>query len=311
MKPKVSIVVPTYGREGVLLETLRHLRALEPAPDEILVVDQTPDHEDGTRSQLQALRRAGAIRWMCLAKPSIPRAMNVGLVHANSERVLFLDDDIVPCAALVGAHAEAGAHGPSIVVAGQVLQPGEAPEPLEGNGFAFRSSLAQPIGQVMGGNFSVDRELALAIGGFDESFLGAAYCFEADFSRRALAAGATIQFEPEASIRHLRTERGGTREHGSHLRTIRPLHAVGEFYYLLRHRPIGWFSAISRRPLRSIATRFHARHPWWIPVTLVAEISGLLLALRLALGRPRLLSPAYRTSDTSAIAGVSEEAARP
>ena len=290
MSATVTIVVPTYGREEVLLQTLRDLLALEPAADEILVVDQTPDHEPETVQELLRLDGDGAIGWLRQERPSIPRAMNRGVVEAKGERVLFLDDDVVPAAGLVAAHAEARSPSNAVIIAGQVLQPGEEPAPLGAEAFSFRSSIPQSIDQVMGGNFSVDRRFAIDIGGFDESFIGAAYCFEADFSRRALAAGATIRFAPEASIRHLRAERGGTRGYGSHLRSIRPYHAVGEYYYLLRHRAAGWVAALVRRPFRSVATRFHARRPWWIPIVLVAEITGLLLALRLALGRPRLLS---------------------
>jgi len=40
----------------------------------------------------------------------------------------------------------------------------------------------------MGGNFSVKRDLALRLGGFDENFVHVAYRFEAEFCDRAISA---------------------------------------------------------------------------------------------------------------------------
>ncbi|MBP1644067.1 MAG: putative glycosyl transferase, partial [Acidobacteria bacterium] len=176
-------------------------------------------------------------------------------------------------------------------------QPGEEPAPLEGDRFEFRSSVAQRVREVVGCNFSVKRAAALAVGGFDESFVGAAYRFEADFCARASAAGAQIVFEPRASLRHLRAARGGTRAYGSHLTTMRPHHAVGEYYFLLRHRPRGWLGQLLGRPWRAVATRFHARRPWRIPVTWVAELTGLAWAIGLVARPPRLLPRAAGQGD--------------
>jgi GT2 family glycosyltransferase len=136
----------------------------------------------------------------------------------------------------------------------------------------------------------VKRAVALGLGGFDENFVHVAYRFEAEFCDRALSAGERIVFEPGASIRHLRVASGGTRSYGEHLTTVKPSHAVGAYYYLLRARRVRHrFGAILWRMIRSVRTRHHLRHPWWIPGTLFAELWGLLWALRLYFGGPRLL----------------------
>jgi len=44
LSPGLSIVVPTYGRDDVLLETLMRLFAMNPPASEIIVVDQTDRH---------------------------------------------------------------------------------------------------------------------------------------------------------------------------------------------------------------------------------------------------------------------------
>src|SRR6185369_12123650 len=109
------------------------------------------------------------------------------------------------------------------------------------------------------------REDALALGGFDENFVRVAYNFEREFADRWRAAGGTIQFTPEAAIRHLKAAAGGTRSFGEHLTTAFPAHSVGAYYFLLRsplakHR----LRAFAARLVRSVVTRHHLRRPWWI-----------------------------------------------
>lgn len=286
---RISVVIPTYQREQVLLETLEQVLALRPGPAELVVIDQTRRHEAVVEGMLSELDQRKRIRWVRLPRASIPCAMNEGLLRAKNDIVLFLDDDVAPSATLLEAHARAHREG-ALVVAGQVLQPGEEPEALKGADFAFRSSVPQTVSELMAGNFSIGRNVALGLGGFDENFVGAAYRFEREFSERARTAGHRIKFEPDASIRHLRAASGGTRSFGSHLRTLRPAHSVGEYYYILRSQASGRkLHRILSRLTTSIQTRHHLRRPWWIPVTLTAEVLGVLWALLLRLKKPRYL----------------------
>jgi len=285
----LSVVIPTYQRGTVVLESARALLALQDGPDEILIVDQTGEHEAHVLGQLEQLARDTRVRWLRLAHPSIPHAMNVGLLEARGPVVLFLDDDILPQAKLVQAHRQA--QSSPRLVAGQVLHPGQEPyHPGPEEGHRFDSCVATQVYEFMGGNFSVDRGLALALGGFDENFIGAAYRFEAEFAARYVQRHGPMEFEPRASIRHLAVASGGTRAHGHHLRTSRPAHSTGAYYFLLRVRPPGWWIQALVRPLRAVRTRHHLRQPWWIPATLVAEARGMLQAWRLHRSGPRLLS---------------------
>ncbi|HET9334700.1 MAG TPA: glycosyltransferase family 2 protein [Gemmatimonadota bacterium] len=286
----LSVVIPTYGRDDVLVETVNRVLALDPPPAELLVVDQTRRHSDDVERELMRLSASGAIAWIRLPAPSIPRAMNVGLLRARSEIVLFLDDDVIPEPGLIAAHLEAHRESGAAVVAGQVLQPGEEPKSGSDGPFRFHSSERQWVTEVMGCNFSIRHELALGIGGMDENFVRAAYGFEAELCQRARAGGADILFEPRASIRHLRTPSGGTRAWGHHLRTARPGHSVGAFYRILRTSPRAAVPArFIERLARSVRTRHHRSRPWWIPVTLTAEVTGLAWAMVLALRGPRLI----------------------
>jgi GT2 family glycosyltransferase len=287
---EVSIIIPTYRREEILLDTLQYLCELSPAPAEIILVDQTRIHKGHVQEKLVSLEKKRIIRWIHLSAPSIPCAMNVGLKEAKSEIVLFLDDDIIPDNGLIEAHLRAHIEGHNIV-AGQVLQPAEKPLPDDGKGsFFFRSNLPQFVDGIMAGNFSIKRTLAIELGGFDENFVHVAYRFETEFAERMIASGERIYFEPAASIQHLKVQSGGTRSYGEHLKTIKPSHAVGEYYYLLRSVLVrGRLMKIIARPLFAIKTRHHLRKPWWMPITLIAEVLGFIWALFLFIRGPRYI----------------------
>lgn len=293
--PAVSIVIPTYGRDSVLTETVAQLLSLTHRSEELLVVDQTQNHDDATLEQLSRWDENGEIRWIKLIKPSITGAMNRGLSEANAPLVLFLDDDIRPRSEIVRVHAEAHQRDPQLwATVGQVIQPWQQPvdeqPPRVLNGlrldedFPFHSNRDSVVHNVMAGNLCVNRQRALSIGGFDENFQGAAYRFETEFARRVEQAGGSIHFLGGAGIDHLRVEKGGTRSSGSHLTSASPRHGVGDHYYALLHGG-NWWQANSyciRRIFREVRTRFHLTHPWWIPVKLVGEIRAYAQARRLA-----------------------------
>ena len=296
--PGISVVVPTYRRERVLVETLEQvLRVLE-AADELLVVDQTEVHEPATRESLEQLHAERAIRWIQQQPPSITAAMNRGLLEARCDVVLFVDDDIVPEVSLLSVHREGHAARSRTIVAGRVIQPWQM-----GGGYSkptdsvFAGVEPAWIDEFMGGNFSVRRDDAVDVGGFDENFVQVAYRYEAEFANRFQAAGGRIRFEPLARLHHLHAARGGTRSYGEHLTTVKPAHSVGAYYYALRTQSRGRsLRECLTRPLRAIATRHHLRAPWWIPVTLSSELRGMWWAIRLHRAGPRLIGTTRHVS---------------
>lgn len=289
----LSIVIPTYRRDEVLVATAETLLTLHPEAAEILVLDQTERHTAETEATLGRLAAAGKIRWLRLTEPSITAAMNEGLRQASQEIVLFLDDDIRPEPGLLVSHVAAHADSADGLVAGRVIQPWqEGVKSADDGPFHFAATRPAQIREFMGGNFSVRRSTALSLGGFDENFVRVAYRFEAEFARRWLESGRRIYFEPAACLHHLKVVDGGTRSYGNHLTTWRPDHAVGAYYYALR---TGAWCDFVVRPFRAVATRHHLRHPWAIPTTLLAELSGIAWALCLFLRGPRRIGT---TTDT-------------
>ena len=307
----LSVAIPTFGRESVLIDTVDMLLKQQPAADEILIIDQTPRHEPETDIRLESWNREGSIRWLRLSQPSITAAMNHALLQANSDLVLFLDDDIRPEPGLIAGHVAAHASSEVWAVVGQVLQPGQVPESVDRDAgapksltvdldFPFNGTTPSLVRNCMAGNLSVKRHKAIRVGGFDENYCFVAYRFETDFARRIWDAGGKVLYEPNAAIHHLRVARGGTRQYANHLTTARPDHSVGDYYFSMKHaHGQERLAYIGKRLFRSFSTRFHLRRPWWIPVTLVAELRGLLLAMKLARRGSRLLSTTTPPCETS------------
>lgn len=290
--PLLTVAIPSYGREQVLLNSLSALIDLRAINCELLLVDQTPAHEPAVEYQLQQWQEQGHLRWIRQSPPSITAAMNRALLEAKGDHVLFLDDDIQPDPELLRAHQSAIACHPAALIAGRVLQPwhGGRPDP-DGSSFAFNSLKEQQLNEFMGGNVCIPCSEAIALGGFDQNFVRVAYRFEAEFAHRWLTSGHSIHYEPLALIHHLKAERGGTRSYGQHLTTAQPSHAVGRYYFLLRTMPLLAALVASASALaRSVRSRHHLLRPWWIPLTLLAEFRGLVWALRLHSRGPKLLN---------------------
>lgn len=286
----ISVVIPTYHRGQVLIETVESLLLQKGSFRELLIMDQTQEHAGDLKNRLERWHESGEIKWIKLDRPSIPAAMNQGLLESVSDIVLFLDDDIIPGENLVREHLKAHASADDIVaVVGQIIQP-------EGRkvwgDFCFASQESCYTEHVMAGNLSVKKEKAIQAGGFDENFIQVAYKFETEFAERLMTGGGKILFNPGASITHLREKKGGTRVFGDFRATISPAHAVGAYYYFFRSRKINHpLLKSAERFFRSIYAKHYLYKPWWIPVTLVAEFSGFILALILLLKGPKLLDP--------------------
>jgi GT2 family glycosyltransferase len=283
----LTVAIPTFGREVVLIETIEYMLSLQPSPDELLIIDQTVEHEPATTARLNELQRQGSIR-LLPQLPSIPKAMNRALREAENDLVLFVDDDVVPLPELIKVHQEAHRADSSLwATVGQIIQPWQTSSQLEPPrvlgglradfDFPFHSTVHADVQNVMAGNLCVNRHRALAIGGFDEMFVGAAYRFETEFAKRIIQAGGRIRFLGSAGLFHLKATTGGTRSTGSHLTSASPSHSFGDYYYAFRHGSVGEAWRYSgRRIFREISTRFHLRNPWWIPVKLVGELRGLI-----------------------------------
>jgi GT2 family glycosyltransferase len=276
---RITIGIPTFDRNAVLVETIaRILEVIDPSLVEIIVADQTPLHDASTTARLEDWARDGRIRWLECQPPSLTAARNLILREAKAEIVLFLDDDVIVPDDLIKQHLECY-HGdePPAAVAGEAFHchdpanPAtlDAPSDRATPHFATRHRPG-PIDEMVGAHHSIRRAVALALGGYDESFIGPANGEDFDMALRLTMAKHRIIYEPRAWVIHLRSPSGGCRIPGS---TTHPEWTKSANFLLfgLRHwrnhwwaRRTFWYSLRSG-PFRKENLRNPGRWPmaWW------------------------------------------------
>ncbi len=296
MTLSIGVVVPTYAREALLVDSLRALVPLLTPADALLVVDQTREHDPATSAALTALAAEGRLRWVKKGHPSQCEAMNLGARLLETDVILFLDDDIVPSSGLLEAYRRAFADDPGLVIAnGQVLQPWDAaarPGVSRGRGLDFDFASSEPCDMLsaIGCNVAVRRQAFLDAGGMDESFTGANYRNDAELAYRLHArTGRLVRFVPQASVRHLHAA-GGNRAFGHEASWRHIGGSVGDYYFALKCLSgRARVAHVLRRLLREPLNRLTIRRPWLVPMLAVRE----LVALGRAWGRLRARPERY------------------
>lgn len=216
--PTVAIAIPTYCREQVLLDTLESVFATCGDAREVVVVDQSPDHEPHVAAQLAAWAAQGRIR-LVTQEPGLPAARNRALRESTAEIVVFLDDDVTVAPGLVAAYRAAFAAPDVAAVGGRVRVTRETPFPSRRDWPLIRdyhyldvggSTPLERVASVRGCNHAVRRDATLAIGGYDETYRGWLR-EETDCILRLLWVGHRVTFEPAADVLHHESPSGGTR----------------------------------------------------------------------------------------------------
>jgi len=227
--PLISVIIPTYGREEPLRDTLFDVLQQEYPAFEVLVVDQTKSHQPETQAYLKQLADAGKISWFRVDWASLPAARNYAVRRASGEIIIFIDDDVKLPPGFLEAHARNYQEHPEVgAVAGRVFDrmklndsggsltiedlPSEAMDP----GIAWyyidlvHTVKPQRVLSARGCNMSFRREIFTKYGlSFDERFRGSAVREESDFCLRLRQTGLQIWYDPEAYLVHLGEETGG------------------------------------------------------------------------------------------------------
>jgi GT2 family glycosyltransferase len=205
----VSVIIPTYRREAPLRRCLDDVLAQRHVAFEVLVVDQSPEHEPPTWAALRGLPPHA--RHLRLPRPSVTAAVNAGARLAVAPLLLFLDDDVeIPDGELLARHAR---HYDDPAIAGVVGRIVNAerredlPRPAAGGPLGFLSlnfdhPYSMDVPSAAGANMSFRREIVERLGGFDEGYTANAFRWETDFSLRVIRSGLRIRYDPEARVVH-------------------------------------------------------------------------------------------------------------
>lgn len=214
--PSVSVVICTYLREESLRNLLLDISAQDVSPEEVIVIDQTPEHEPSTDALLRAL--APLVQHHRQAVPNLPAARNRGIQVASGEVLLFVDDDVrLPRAFVAGvrsmfSNTTIDALAPLVI--SDNWHVGRAEEIRYGLRGAW---IAQPfiaVNSAIGACMAIRRDVIELVGGFDEA-LGhlhpSASGEDVEFTRRLTRRGFVLALTPALRVVHESERPGGCR----------------------------------------------------------------------------------------------------
>ncbi len=218
--PSVSVLVCTRNRPEALERCLASLTRLDPAADEILVVDNAPSNPRAR----DVVKGFPGVLWIPELKPGLSRARNAGLRMARRDILAWTDDDVTAHPGWVGALRKtlsdpALSAVTGLVLAGELetaaqvhferdrggLQRGFRAFTMDADFFDRTRDIGSPVWQAgAGANMAFRREVFERLGPFDERLgAGAWGCSEdSEFLYRMLAAGMSIRYEPAAVVWH-------------------------------------------------------------------------------------------------------------
>lgn len=218
----LSAVICTYDRYPLLGDAIEPLLRQETGDDaiEIIVVDNSPDHETATEFAGRYAQVPG-LSYVIEPRPGLANARNVGMQKASGRIVAYIDDDARAepswASELICAYGVIGDTAGAI--GGRVLPRWPAPPPdwLAPELFGYLSVL--DLGNEMrdltageylcGCNLSFDREALIAAGGFSTNLgrRGAEISLlsneELDVCNRLLTLGRRVVYAPEAVVEHV------------------------------------------------------------------------------------------------------------
>jgi GT2 family glycosyltransferase len=209
---KVSLIIPTYKREELLVNTIKCALDQTYQDYEIIVVDQTKVHTKETQTFLAEIKTK--IVYIQEEKASLTHARNVGVQRAKGDIFIFTDDDVVFERDFIENYV--CAHQKADVIQGRVIH---LNTPMDKEISRVTWNIKFPGGEnllheaftniFIGCSFSLKRKVYEKVGDFDENFIGCAVREDSDYSLRCYKAGFPILFYPDAMLTHLASTAGG------------------------------------------------------------------------------------------------------
>lgn len=276
----VCLAIPTYNREEVLVETLEQALRMDPLPDEILVIDQTLEHEPTTTSFLEKADKEKRIRVIRQQTPSLTAARNRAIAETKCDILIFIDDDVKLPKEFVGKHLSNYADEKVQAVAGGVDQENKPrfPKPPAGGKWprlfdykyfsVYDQKRTEGMANFMGCNHSVRVEILRRLGGYDTNYIGSAFREDTDMAVRIWKSGGVIVFDPGARLQHLATPTGGCRINVPLKTNPEWWVAFNRHYFAFRHLFPGsefWWLILFRDMRESVLRKGNLFHPWRIP----------------------------------------------
>src|SRR5262249_8551150 len=232
---EASVIICTYRRDKVLVETIDQVLAQSGSLAEIVVVDQKAQHDSSTREYLRKKLDKGLIRYFNLEEAGLTHARNFGATQARGSLLLFCDDDVILCPNWIREHIAIYEDRQVSAVAGQVLHVGQcardAPSSFDHN------QPMQNYAGLHGANFSIRKSVYESIGGSDENLGVHSYTEDLILAHRLLRGSHRISYCPSASVLHLMSPTGGCRISDSTQQTMEWEKPYSKLYLLHLYPP--------------------------------------------------------------------------
>lgn len=293
--PSIAVAVPTLGRDRLLVQTIESVLAQDPRPDELLIVDQNEQLDPALARYLEHRSQIGELRWIRQQTPNLPRARNRALRVADTDLVLFLDDDVHLQPGLIRQHRRNYLDPTIWAVAGRTIDRGPTTDSSARSRWPRRLDykyLCLDGGQrlfgvatMRGCNHSVRRRKMLEIGGYDENYVGWAYREDADAALRIVEKGGIITYDPEAVLIHFGGGPGGcTPPAMDGIEKMAEL-SFPPSYFAARHlypQAEYWKEVFVTNVRRFVLRRSIAARPWILPSAVAGYVQAVLRSLRIA-----------------------------
>jgi len=196
---RATIQLCTYNRAKLLGRVLEACFEQTVPLDSYEVVLVNDGSSDATSEVIEAARAHASCAFTVITQENagLARARNRGIARARGERIIFIDDDVLPVPSFVAEHMRSHAETPAAVVRGGVIEtesferlptPVWTPANYSGN-FFWTTNVSAPLAKI--------RE----VGGFTESFRE--YGWEdIELGLRLRAAGVRGRFNSRALAYH-------------------------------------------------------------------------------------------------------------
>lgn len=288
----ISLIVSTKGRVAEIGELFESLLADASAEYEVILVDQNEDDRLAALAAEYAPRLP--LRHLRSARAHANAGRNLGLRHARGDLVGFPDDDCVfPPGALAQVRRAFDADASLAILTGPAAAPQGGLGSGRWNDTPGPITLENVWTSVIEFNLWLRRDIALALGGFDESMGPGARFGSAegnDLVCRAMASGHAARYEP--SLRIIHPDKRLTPE--AVARAER--YGLGLGFALRRHAvPAGTWMPFLYRPVGGIGAsllRGRMLNARYYLATLRGRLAGFLSREARALPHPAPLEPA-------------------
>ena len=245
--PKSTLIIPTFNRQEITLETLGYLNNQTVQDFEVIVVDQTKSNFTDL-DNYSFKNEITNYKYININKIGLPNARNVGADHATSEILIYIDDDCIPDNKLIESYLHIFNEQELKIwcIGGRVIEKGsnifKQSDKIIGGWITwygktlknFDSNNGGICQWAPGGNFAIKTEKFKEVGGFDENYLGNAMLEDGDFGFKIMSHGGSVFYSPKPIMEHLRAPAGGTRKESASKGMFYRAHNT--VYFLRKHK---------------------------------------------------------------------------